>query len=326
MTYPRGAVVPASQVDPDRAVEDVALFAELGATRVQLGLSWPALQPRAGGLDGDAVERYLAIAQAARGAGVELHLCLLDRGVPHWFDDEGGFADDRQAGHWWPRYVEACAEAFGDVVAGWVPIEHPLAIANRLFPDDPRRHGDVVANLVVAWRDAWRVLRGGDPVVTTAFGVETVRPADDSVPAAQTARRWDQLRWGVWLEGLRDGVSRIPGRADREIADLQGACDVLGIVVRHERDALGHLHRAAEQGLAEKPLAITLLLPDGSDADRETVIERYVRECDEAASGLDLAAASVSPAFDDGTSQRGIVTRDRDVKDSARLFFSGRDT
>jgi len=38
------------------------------------------------------------------------------------------------------------------------------------------------------------------------------------------------------------------------VADLAGSCDVLGIIVRHEIDTLGLLHRAAEQGLGERPM------------------------------------------------------------------------
>jgi hypothetical protein len=212
-----------------------------------------------------------------------------------------------------------CADTFGDTIGGWVPIEHPLGMANRLFPADPRRHGDVLDTLVTAWRDAWRILRGGPPVIT-AFGLEIVRPVDQTIPAEEAARRLDQIRFRLWLQGLRDGIVSIPGRADRELADLAGACDVLGLVVRHERDTLGLLHRAAEQSL-ERPMAVTLMLPTGTDADREGVVERFVQETTEAATGLPLIAVSLNPAFDTTADQRGIINRDRELKDSGRLFF-----
>jgi len=130
--------------------------------------------------------------------------------VPQWFDNEGGFGDAKFAGHWWPRWVEACAESFGDDIGGWVPIEHPLAVANRMFPKDPRRHGDVLDTLVSAWRDAWRVLRGGPPVIT-AFGLEIVRPVDQTIPAEHAAKRMDTIRFRLWLQGLRDRHGRHPG-------------------------------------------------------------------------------------------------------------------
>jgi len=320
----RAVVVPAAQLDRRRAVEDLALLAEAGFDEVRVGVDWAWAQPRPGTLDGDAVELHVGLARSARELGVELHLTLLDGPVPRWFDDEGGFADARWALHWWPRWVEACADAFGDLVSGWVPLEHPLGIANSVAPGDPRRHGEVVDTLVSAWRDTWRILRGGPPVAT-AFGVEVVRAADETVQAAEAARRMDQLRWRVWLQGLRDGTVSIPGRADREVPDLAGSCDVVGIVVRHERDVLGLLHRAAEES-PDRPLAVTYRLPTGADDARETAIARFLEGVHDAASGVELASVGVGPAFDDadpGVEPRGIVTRDRELKDSARRFLAG---
>jgi hypothetical protein len=279
------------------------------------------MQPSAGVVDGDAVEFYSSIIQTARSAGITIHLALLEREVPKWFDNEGGFGDDRWASHWWPRWVQSCAEAFGDDVGGWVPIDHPLSVANRLFPDDPRRHGDVLDTLVTAWRDAWRILRGGPPVIT-AFGLEIVRPVDQTIPAEHNAKRLDQIRFRLWLQGLRDGTASIPGRADREVADLAGSFDVLGLTVRHEHDTLGLAHRAAEQiELTGKPMAITLMLPSGRDVDRESSVERFIEQAVEASAGLPLDSISVNPAFDMPGDERGIITNDRDLKDSGRLFF-----
>jgi hypothetical protein len=317
----RGIVLPASHVDRTRLHEDIALLSELGAAELRIGIDWAWMQPSAGVIDGDAAEFYLGATQTARACKVDLQFTLLEREVPKWFDNEGGFVDAKWSGHWWPRWVEACADTFGDSVAGWVPIDHPLAVANRAFPDDPRRHGEVLDTVITAWRDAWRILRGGPPVITS-FGVEIVRPVDQTIPAEHAAKRLDQIRWRLWLQALRDGVVSIPGRADVELADLAGSCDVLGITLRHERDALGLLHRAAEQGL-DRPMMATLLMPGGTDADRETVIERYLQQTNEAATALPLRSIAVSPAFDaTGTIEdRGIISRDRELKDSGRLYF-----
>ena len=317
-------VVPAALVDRRRFVEDLDLLRQFGVGQVRIGVDWAWMQPKPGELHGEAVEFYLGAALAAREMGVVLQLTLLQRAVPAWFDNEGGFSDARFAHHWWPRWVEACAETFGDVIGGWVPIDHPLGVANALHPDDPRRHGEVLDTLITAWRDAWRILRGGPPVIT-AFGVEVVRPADQTVQAAEAARRFDQIRWRLWLDGLRTGNISIPGRADRELDDLAGACDVVGIIVRHEHDVLGLLHRTAEQA-PERPLAVTFLLPTGADAGRESAVERYVAGTIEAASGLPLSAMSVSPAFDandltEPSRAQGIITRDRELKDSGRRFL-----
>ena len=201
--------------------------------------------------------------------------------------------------------------------AGWVPFDNPLAFANRLVPDDPQRHGEVLDTLVVAWRDAWRILRGGPPV-STAIGVKTVRAVDQTIQAAEEARRQEHLRWDVWLQGLYDGTISIPGRADRELADLAGSCDVLGIIVADVDESLGAVLRTAEMG-PDRPLAITLITPKGKDADRVTVVERFETACGEAAEGAPLQAMALSPTFDIDGHDDGIITRDRE-----RERFGGR--
>lgn len=253
---------------------DLAEGCALGHVRITV--PWAEAQPRAGVLAGDVVERVLGAARELRGRGVAVWLCLLSPEVPHWFDDEGGFTDDRVAGHWWPRWVEAAASAFGDDIDGWVPFEAPFAMMRRLAPDDARRQGEVMSTLVTAWRDAWRILRGPSPVATS-LDVRTVRIPDDDVVAAQWARREDQLRWRTWLQGLRDGTVSIPGRADRELVDLAGACDQLGVAVSGEGpgELEGLLHRSAEQG-PDLPLALTFR-PVGPDLDARAEATHEVR-------------------------------------------------
>lgn len=315
----RAAVIPQARLDRDRFPEDLALLGGLGAKQVRITLDWAWLQPKAGTFDGDAVEWYSGVLQHASTVGVGVQLTLLERAVPAWFDNDGGFTEARFAGHWWPRWVEGVSERFGDLVDGWVPFDNPLAYANRLIPDDPRRHGEVLDTLVVAWRDTWRILRGGPPVAT-ALGVKTVRPIDETVQAAEAARREDHLRWRLWLQGLRDGTVSIPGRADRELPDLAGACDVIGIVVADADESLGAVLRAAEMG-PDRPLAITLITPPGKDADRVTVVQRFELACGEAAEGAPLQSMALSPTFDIDSYDDGVITRDRDVKDSAAIFF-----
>jgi hypothetical protein len=256
-----GAVV---GLRPDALLDEVEIATGAGLGHARLVLSWAATQPRPGALDGGALESVRAAAAVLHSAGLAVWLCLLSPEVPRWFENEGGFTDARQAGHWWPRWVEAAADAVGDSVDGWLPFEAPFAMANRLVPDDPRRHGDVVDTLLVAWRDAWRILHGPRPLATS-LDVKTVPVPRDDVPAAERARREDHLRWRTWLRALRDGTITIPGRADRELADLAGSCDVVGIATSDAGDLEALLHRTADQG-PDRPLAVTLR-PDGPDLD-----------------------------------------------------------
>jgi hypothetical protein len=256
-----GAVV---GLRPEALFDDVEMVTGSGLGHARITLSWAATQPRPGVFDGGVLETTRAAVAALQSAGVTVWICLLSPEVPRWFDNEGGFTDARQAAHWWPRWVQEAAEAIGDTADGWVPFEAPFAMANRIVPNDPRRHGDVVDTLLVAWRDAWRILHGTLPVATS-LDVRTVPIPRDDVVAAELAHRDDHLRWHTWLRALRDGTITIPGRADRELADLAGACDVLGIATSDVRDLEPLLHRTADQG-PDRPLAVTFR-PTGPDVD-----------------------------------------------------------
>lgn len=314
MSLALGAVVASS----DRLAEDLAQAAGLGLTVVRLDVPWAAAQPRAARMDGDVAEAVLEAARVARELGLAPWLRLLQSDVPRWFDNDGGFTDARTAGHWWPRWVEAAANAFGDVAAGWVPFEAPFAMAKRLIPADPRRHGELVDTLVVAWRDAWRILRGGPPVMTS-LDVATVRPEEDTAVAREAAERLDQLRWGVWLDGLRDGVVSIPGRADREVRDLDGACDIIGLALRDEVETA--LFRAAEQG-PPRPLAVTFRPSGDTDAARADAVESMWRGVRRSADELDVRSVTITPFIDQPPANDGIVTRDGEVKDSGQAFLA----
>lgn len=263
---------------PEALADDIETARELALGHTRITVSWAQAQPRPGTLDGGVVETLRSTAHAVHEAGAKVWVCLLSPDVPQWFDNEGGFTDARQAGHWWPRWVELASATFGDEVDGWIPFEAPLAMANRLVPGDPRRHGEVIDTLCVAWRDAWRILHGPVPVAT-GLDVRVVRIPRDDVVAAENARRDEHLHWHTWLRALRDGTITIPGRADRELADMAGSCDVLGIAISGERDldleAL--VQRTAEEG-PDRPLAITFR-PRGNDLDaRAEVIDAVLAD------------------------------------------------
>lgn len=302
-----------------RLADDLAFAAELGLQQVRIDVPWAAAQPKAGTIDGDVFEQLHAAATEARGMGLATWFRLLQPEVPKWFDNDGGFTDDRTAGHWWPRWVELVAEQLGEVAAGWVPFEAPYAMAQRLVTDDPRRHGELMHTLVVAWRDAWRVLRIGPPVATS-LDVAVERPTDPSPDAAREAHRRDQLRWGLWLDGLADGMVRIPGRSDRQLPDLAGACSIVGLAARTGIEAA--LHRAAEQG-PERPLALTFRPVGTTDAERARAVTTMWREVREASSQVEVHAVTITPFIDDPQQpdRPGIATATRVLKDSGQAFI-----
>jgi hypothetical protein len=138
------------------------------------------------------------------------------------------------------------AEAFGDLVAGWVPVLDPFTRAAEGWlwgtrppgRQDPEGFTDALRDLHLASHEAMRLLRSGHPPVAACVDVAPVhagvrsREPDEREEARRHAARLDQLRWGVWLRALRDGVVSVPGRAELELDGLAGAYDLVGFTFR----------------------------------------------------------------------------------------------
>jgi hypothetical protein len=260
-----GAVI--DRAGPD---ERAALVAA-GATELRIAVRWAQLQPRAGHWDGSALDALAAEVADARDAGLAPWLALLGRRVPGWFDDEGGFADAKAATRWWPRYLDGVAGHLGDAVAGWFPMVNPAGFAAAAFAG---RDPDVAyagrRALVVAWRDAWRILHGNSPVAT-ALAVE---PWSDE---------WPRL--------LRTGE---PTFAGLELDDLAGSCDLLGgIVVIGQQtpveETAERLVRLAAEG-PERPLTVLVTLESSTEESAD----------EERAKAAETAAAALRAVADDG--------------------------
>jgi beta-glucosidase len=320
---------------------DLTLFAAHGLAAFRLVVEWSRIEPEPGRHDVEAVERYRRILQAVRDHGLVPWVGLHHYSTPAWFVDAGSWSDDKARGSAWPRHVAFCGEAFGDLVAGWVPVYEPATYAascwltGTLPPGrrDPERFARTLRGLLLAHRDAWRELRGGPPVAT-ALDVSLPRADDDSPEARQRVRTIEQLQWELWSRAFGDGVLAVPGLAEEEVPSLEGALDVLGVSYRGgvaitgdgvERpypspefwaDGLGDALRRAAEALPTRPLHL-----DGVRADTvEAVAEQVQSAVDD---GVRLEQVTVVPAVDGyewgaGYGQQlGLFTRQRTPRDTA---------
>src|SRR4051812_19972127 len=257
-----GLSVAGLRAHPDHAAQVV----DAGGSEVRLVVDWAALQPGEGRWSPEATEALVSAVNAARDQGLAPWLTLLEGAIPPWFDDEGGFADAKEAGRWWPRYVEGVAERVGDACAGWFPMVDPAGVAEHAFAGASERTAALGRRgLVTGWRDAWRILHGGPPVATT-LRIDTTWPA-------------------LWLQDLRDGVVVTEILSDVTLTDLAGACDLLGGVVRVGKGVAAEavaerFVRLADEGPGRPVVALVEVAGD-PDAHEETA--------DAVADGLRLA-------------------------------------
>lgn len=307
--------------------EDARLLAAHGLGAWRITLEWARLEPRSTGkLDAEAVTHYRNVLLSIRAAGLETWACLAHTSLPGWFsEDERGFLDEHSARRTWPAHVDRVAEAFGDLVDGWVPFHEPAryALDAWLLGRQPpgRTDGDDTRTglraLQRADAEAARLLRvaGGAPVASCQW-LPPVFAADGSPAARTAAAATTDLLWDTWRElddhdwiGVscshalavtRDG-SFVPWPLTAEAGPMGWA---------PWPEALGHtLHRLADER-AGRPL---LLLTGAWDVDEERrgeTLRGLAREVAGAvADGIDLRQVHWWSAIDGYEGHHGFGVR-----------------
>jgi beta-glucosidase len=305
-----------------RYAEDFSLYASLGLTHHRLSLEWARIEPERGRRDATAVAHYCDVLTAAREAGVQPWVCLLHFTVPRWFAADGDFLDAANRTVAWARHVDFVAESFGDLVAGWQPVNE-----TNYYPAAKYRGG--------GWppgrndRDEWAVATEGVQLATaeaavrlsqtgapvaSIFGLSTVEAHDASAETQSRVRREYAVHWDAGLGLFRDGVLRVPGRDPIERPDLAGSFQLIGFsyyaamgvragrIVPHPPEAptspLGHsvwaegLGRVLDRLHHEVPGTPLLVAEYGVGTHDDTVRAAYLQR------GLELTADAIRRGID----------------------------
>jgi beta-glucosidase len=219
-----------------RYAGDFGLLAGLGLTHHRLSLEWARLEPEEGTHDAGAVSHYRDVLAAARDAGVSPWVCLHHFTLPRWFLDAGGFAVERNRTDHWRRHVAWVADAFGDLVEGWQPVNETnyyarAAYGGRGWPPghDDRQEMAVVHEAIhlAAAEAGVRLRQTGLPVASIA-GLSPIVPQDDDPATSAMVRTLFDYYWAPGIGLFRDGVLRVPGRPPVDRPDLIGSFDMIG--------------------------------------------------------------------------------------------------
>jgi beta-glucosidase len=220
----------------ERYREDFALLVDLGLVHHRLSVEWARLEPEPGVHDHAAVAHYRDVLTAARDAGIAPWVSLHHFTVPKWFLDGGGFLVEANRTEVWRRHVDFVAETFGDLVAGWQPVNETnyyarAAYGGRGWPpghDDPAEVAAVNEAIHLANAEAAVRLRATGAPVSSIFGLSPIVHQDDDPATTATARRLGDYYWAPWVGLYRDGVLRVPGRDPIDRPDLAGFVDMIG--------------------------------------------------------------------------------------------------
>jgi beta-glucosidase len=219
-----------------RYADDFVLLAGLGLTHHRLSLEWARIEPEPGRHDEAAVGHYRDVLAAAGDAGVSAWVCLHHFTLPRWFADSGGFLVEANRTSAWRRHVDFVADTFGDLVAGWQPINEfnlygELAFGGHGWPpghDDPVERAVVDEALHLANAEAAVRLRQTARPVSSIFGLSAFVAHDDEPTSAALVRRLYDTYWNPGIGLFRDGILRVPGRPAITRDDLAGSFDLIG--------------------------------------------------------------------------------------------------
>lgn len=336
----------------DAFAHDLTLLAEHGVRQLRITVDWARLEPRAGLVDDEEIERLLERFTLIADRGLHPWVTLHHTMLPGWFaDDTDGFLRTSGPSLHWSRHVDRVAEILDGLVAGWIPNEDPLGWALRSHqlgtrPGRPSEQNlrDAAEGVLEATFEACRLLSSGRAPVVASFGIPPVTATHEA--AAEHVDHWTDVLSSSWTEAIRDGVLRWPWRAPRERPDLADTFDAIGVALAPELrvgpdgvveaaappagEHFGSALRRAVELLPGRELVITSLGHDGSDAnEQDDLLGGWLDQIHDARNdGLAIRGAFLEPLFDgpDPSARTrewpGVFSAGRDPKPAARWLLA----
>jgi beta-glucosidase len=136
----------------------------------------------------------------------------------------------------WADHVAFVADTFGDLVAGWQPVNETNYYARAAYRgggwppghDDRAEAAFVDEAIHLANAEAAVRLRRTGAPVASIFGLSALVAQDDDPATAAMVERLHRIYWAPGLGLFRDGVLEVPGRDPVVRPDLAAAFDLIG--------------------------------------------------------------------------------------------------
>jgi beta-glucosidase len=226
-----------------RYEEDAELAREAGANAFRFSVSWSRVEPREGHFDVDALQRYRRLVDHLITVGLEPCVTLFHYTHPLWFHEHTPWTSTRSVERF-RRFAARVAEALGERVRFWVPLNEPLVFLLAGWFDgqippgiaDARSLGRVFDHLLAAHAAAAAEIRARIPDAAIgiahnmmAFAPERPGSFLDSLLAGVAHRCYNRSLVEAFATGRWDFLlpptTRIRGRRD----DLPASLDVFGV-------------------------------------------------------------------------------------------------
>jgi len=216
--------------------EDFSLLAGLGLRHHRLSIEWARLEPEPGKYDNSAIDHYRQVLTAAQDAGLSLWICLHHFTLPRWFAAGGGFLVESNRTEAWARHVEFVAETFGDLAAGWQPVNEPNYYSRAAYGGGgwPPGHNDrqevalVDEAIQLANAEAAVRLKQTGLPVASVLGLSPIVAQDDEPESAAFVQVLYDMYWKPAIGLFRDGILQVRVRQPIKRPDLARAFDLIG--------------------------------------------------------------------------------------------------
>ena len=226
-----------------RYADDFDLAASLGHTAHRFSVEWARIEPAEGRWDDDALAHYVDVVRALRARRLEPIVTLHHFTSPQWLAQQGGWTNPIVVERF-ARYTQRVADALGDLVTYWAPINEPMVYVRMHYVQglgppgarDLKQALTVIQHLIRAHAASFQAIHAAARPGQTTPKVGIAH----HIPAFRPCRRWWPLdRWAAMLtdrifnagllEALLDGRWHVPGVGTWRFPEIRHTLDFLGV-------------------------------------------------------------------------------------------------
>ncbi|MBI3331320.1 MAG: glycoside hydrolase family 1 protein [Candidatus Omnitrophica bacterium] len=226
-----------------RFAQDFDLAAALGHNAHRFSVEWSRVEPAEGQWDEAALAHYIEVVRALRQRRLEPIVTLHHFTNPQWLLAQGGWTNPIVVERF-ARYARKVADALGDAVRYWIPINEPMVYVRMhyiqgLGPPGVRDLAQglrVTEHLIRAHAAAYHALHDARrpaqprPHVGIAHHIPAFHPCRRWWPPDRRATRvTDGIFNRAMLEAMTEGRWSVPGIGAWRLPDARSTLDFLGV-------------------------------------------------------------------------------------------------
>ncbi len=153
-----------------RFQEDFDIAKKLGHNAHRFSIEWSRIEPKKGKFDKKEIAHYAEVIKALRDRDIEPFVTLCHFTLPVWVADKGGWVW-RKTPRYFARFTAKMAEALGDRVQFWTPLNEPIIYATNSFlrgmwppqTSNPLTYYKVINRLLEGHRRSYEAIKNVNP-------------------------------------------------------------------------------------------------------------------------------------------------------------------